>query len=921
MDIGLKIMSDITVYSKYARHIDDKQRRETWEEIVERYCNFMKKKYPMLVDEIEENKKFILEKKVLPSMRALQFAGEALEKNPTRGYNCFRRNTKFITSQGLRSFEDFEDGDVIKVMTHKKRWKTAIVKKYGNQSVNEITFRKGRSEKKIYATGSHRQILKNNESTTNLQKGDGIYSVDWFNDFDYQSSEVDEKLMQAHGYVYGDGTKVKKNGKYVGSLVRLCKKDNDYLDRFLELGFTYSSPISYESDHVVYTGKYLKELPVPGIESPERIRAFMRGYLDADGAKNNCEETSSLFKSVQSSKKEDFEKIRDLLSIAGFFILGEDDYTGQQTNYGVRPETIRFRGFTKYSNSPASNQYARNIEENVNTEEVWCLEVEDDQSFILEGGIVTGNCSFVHVDDYRAFSETMFLLLSGAGVGFSVQSHHVNKLPVIRKPIKTKRYLISDDIQGQADAVKILMKSYFGIVNYRPIFDYSDIRPKGSRLVTSGGKAPGPGPLRICLTKIDAMLSELPDNHQLTPLECHDIMCHLGDAVLAGGIRRAALISLFDFDDEEMLNCKVGNWSDENPQRARSNNSAVIDRNRIKYSEQVNFFEVVKNSGSGEPGVFFTNDIELGTNPCAEISLRSYGFCNLCEKNMTMIHSQEDDEKATKVAAFFGTLQAGLTDFIYLRNEQKETCEKDALLGIGMTGIANQQILDNIDFEKSAQVAINENIRVADIIGIRHAARVTTVKPSGTTSCVLGTSSGIHAQHNDYYFRRMKFNKDEPLFMHLMVYHPELIEEQVRGLSSQAFVKVAVKAPDGAILRTEPAMQTLERVKKIYHEQILPGHVKGRNTHNVSCTINVKDNEQEIVRDQIWANKDWATGISMFPFYGGTHEQMPFEDCSKEQYEELIKTLSDVDLSKIIEDDNTDLTGEMACAGGACEIL
>ena len=274
------------------------------------------------------------------------------------------------------------------------------------------------------------------------------------------------------------------------------------------------------------------------------------------------------------------------------------------------------------------------------------------------------NCAFMPVDDLRSFSEAMFLLLGGTGVGFSVQKHHIEKLPEIRKPNenRTRRYLVADSIEGWADAIKVLLNSYFnGTSKIR--FDFSDIRPKGAKLITSGGKAPGPQPLRECIVKVKGILREKQDGDKLTTLEAHDIMCHIADAVLAGGIRRAALISLFSADDVEMLTCKSGNWWELNPQRGRANNSVVLLRHRVTKDFFMDIWERVKASGAGEPGFYFSNDKDWGTNPCCEIALRSYQFCNLTEINVSDIEDQEDLNKRARAAAFIGTLQAGYTDF------------------------------------------------------------------------------------------------------------------------------------------------------------------------------------------------------------------------------------------------------------------
>ena len=361
------------------------------------------------------------------------------------------------------------------------------------------------------------------------------------------------------------------------------------------------------------------------------------------------------------------------------------------------------------------------------------------------------NCAYLPIDSVDSFSEVMFLLLGGTGVGYSVQQHHVKQLPLVNKPYlkRKRRYLIGDSIEGWADAIKVLMKSYLNGKSSRIEFDFSDIRAKGAQLVTSGGKAPGPQPLKECILKVTGILDHKEDGERLSSLEVHDIVCFIADAVLAGGIRRAALISLFSADDQEMISCKTGNWWEKNPQRGRSNNSACLMRHKITKEFFMELWKRVELSKSGEPGIYLNNDKDWGTNPCCEIALRPYQFCNLCEVNASDIDSQEDLNARVKAAAFIGTLQAGYTDFHYLREIWKETTEKDALIGISMTGIGSGRVL-GYDMEKAADVVKRENSRVAKLIGINKAARCTTVKPAGTTSLALGTSSGLHAWHNKY---------------------------------------------------------------------------------------------------------------------------------------------------------------------------
>jgi hypothetical protein len=1107
MDISQRILSDLTVFMKYAKYIPSKQRRETWQELIERNKEMHINKFPYLVEEIEEAYKFVYDKKVLPSMRSLQFAGKPIEINPTRIYNCFKRNTKFITSIGVKSFEDFNDGDEIVVLSPDGTWQPARVKQYGKQPLSKLTFIKNKSEKTVYATNNHRWILSDGSDTTSIKIGDKLLPVtDTFSNFNYEEAD-----------------------------------------------------------------------PIQGM----------------------------------------------------YWVL-------------------------------------RDIQYNVEYEDVWCLEVENTRAFVLSGGLSTGNCAFLPIDDWRAFSETMFLLLGGTGVGFSVQNHHVEKLPEIRKPRKDRRrrWLVGDSIEGWADAIKVLMKSYFqggATIN----FDFGDIRPKGSRLVTSGGKAPGPQPLKECLVKIEGILSSKEDGDKLRPIEVHDIICHIADAVLAGGIRRAALISLFNADDDEMISCKSGNWWELNPQRGRANNSAVLLRHKVTKEYFLDLWKRIKNSNSGEPGIYLSNDKTWGTNPslragtrvwtncgifpieelqdkvflvtnlegqlspakcwlsgnnqklweitlegghkyyatkehewavkqpngtflkvktqhlkkgdkfpniikselgfgfegtydegflcgwhlgdgwttvrkegylqhglictekdgikdklieclrgigvnanlisrgtsyelntsdkdwerfqerfeysnkreglpktvwnrasesfrkglidalfssngivetgvkkritfttaneamakdisdllgfygiktnlsksismienteytiydvsitgksniehfrsvfklsveykqnlldefvwenksvydnstikvisvmetdleedvwdisvmdethcfqishsitgnCCEIALRPFQFCNLVEINASDVETQEELNKRVAAATFLGTLQASYTDFHYLRPIWKRTTEKDALLGVSMTGIGSGKVL-NLDLEEAAEVANQVNLSYAARIGINYASRITTVKPAGTSSLVFGTSSGIHAWHDSHYIRRIRVNKNEAIYTYLSIHHPELIEDEYFRPHDTAVISIPQKAPEGSILRHESPIDLLERVKLFYNTWVSKGHHDGQNTHNISATVSIKPDEWEIVGEWMWQNRDSYNGLSVLPYDSGTYIQSPFETITEEKYEELMKTLRAIDLSKVVEfDDETNLQGELACSGGQCEV-
>jgi len=529
------------------------------------------------------------------------------------------------------------------------------------------------------------------------------------------------------------------------------------------------------------------------------------------------------------------------------------------------------------------------------------------------------NCCFLPINHTDAFSEVMFLLLSGTGVGYSVQRNHVEQLPPINKPTKTRRYLVGDSIEGWADAVKMLVESYMKGKAY-PEFDFSDIRPKGALLLTSGGKAPGPEPLKDALHNIQKIFDRKQNGEQLTTIEVHDILCFIADAVLSGGIRRSAMISLFDLDDDDMLTCKFGNWWELNPQRARANNSAVIVRHKIEKEIFLNLWKKIEMSGSGEPGFFFTNDANWGLNPCAEISLRPFQFCNLTTINAGDIKDQDDYNARAKAAAFIGTLQASYTNFHYLRDIWKKTTEKEALIGVSMTGIAAGAVL-NLNMKEAANIVKEENARVAELIGTNKAARSTTVKPEGTSSLVLGTSSGIHAWHNDFYVRRVRVGKNESIYKYLIDNHPEIVEDEFFKPKQQAVISVPQKAPKGAITRHETALDLLNRTSKVWKEWVKPGHRKGENKNNVSVTVSIKPDEWVGVGEWMWDNRDNFTALSVLPWDGGSYIQAPFEDITEEQYKEMISHLHKIDLTKVIEtEDATDLAGEVACGGGGCEV-
>jgi ribonucleoside-triphosphate reductase len=519
------------------------------------------------------------------------------------------------------------------------------------------------------------------------------------------------------------------------------------------------------------------------------------------------------------------------------------------------------------------------------------------------------NCITSFCDRLKFFQECMYLLLCGCGTGFSVQKQHVDELPkIVKSKSGTKKFVIPDTIEGWSDAVGVLVSSYFEQDELFPEytgknvnFDYSEIRPAGAFLNSSGGKAPGPEPLKNALSNIrkilDKALKELEFANgpirKLSPIQAYDIVMHSADAVISGGVRRSATICLFSPDDEEMAKAKTGSWFVENPQRGRSNNSALLLRDKTT-AEQ--FSELMKSVQEfGEPGFVWSDSTELIVNPCVEIGMwpvdettgeSGWQACNLSTINCAKIKSEEDFLEACKAASIIGSLQAGFASFPYLGKASENIVSREALLGVSMTGIMEQhEICLNPDIQKKgAKVVKDENKRITKIIGINQAARTTCIKPEGTSSCVLGTSSGIHPHHAKRYIRRVQANKMEPIYNYFRDINPRACEESVwSNNDSDDVVAFCVEVPAGSKTKNQVgAIDLLTHVKSTQQSWVIPGTNKSLCTqpwlvHNVSNTINVKPEEWEEVEKFIYKNRKYFCGISLLPITGDKdYPQAPF---------------------------------------------
>lgn len=937
---------------KYARWHPGAGRRETWDETVARVMRFFIAQvgYDALDSATwNELKDAMLQMKAMPSMRVMQMAGPALERCHVGVYNCCSPDTRFITSSGVRAFEECADGERVTVLTHLGNWKPATVKKYGRDRVYPITFARGRTQHTELFTADHRWILEDGSWTTDLSVGDRLWRTpDQLTSWSYDSAEPDEKLFWAYGFVYGDGTKVKKNGEYTYSMVRLCKNKQRFLPRFVELGFSHSFPPSQDSDPTVYTGTYLKTLPSLERDGLAKVRAFVRGWLDADGSKNTNAGPNE-FAGIQITGEESIEFARRVFPVVGAYINLEKDVIGS-THLGERS------GPTKFFSLMFTNGSARNMSFSVvghgegDWSDVWCLEVEDDTSFVLPNGIATGNCAYIELSSLKAFSELLYVLMQGTGCGFSVESEVIEQLPRIKRQKKrpATQHVIPDTTEGWCDALYVGLNAWH--LGCDIVFDYSQIRPQGAVLKTKGGRASGPEPLKRLLTFVrDKVLSR--QGACLTTLDAHDIACFCGDIVQVGGVRRAAEISLSDLDDMDMRRAKDqsvlfgtqdGKYTPRNTQRFMANNSAVYTSKPSAVEFMEEWLSLAK-SGTGERGIFNREGVNkqlpkrrkkgrFGPNPCGEIMLRSRQFCNLSIAIARADDTVETLTNKVRLAAIFGTLQSTLTNFSYLSDEWKKNCEEERLLGVDITGQMDCQLLrpdmgygsdtDGNSVERQEllrqlrQVAIETNAELAAKLGIKQSAAVTCVKPSGNSSVLFNCSSGLHARFAPYYIRRVRVGAYGPIAKVLkdagVPYQPEV--GQSLDSATVLVFEFPVKSPEGAV-----TVDQLNAIDQLDNWLVLKRYYT---EHNPSCTIYIAPDEWIEVGRWVYHNWDFIGGLSFLPKDGGAYDLAPHEAISREEYERRAAATPEIDYSKMARYEREDMTTsaqEYACVAGNCE--
>jgi ribonucleoside-diphosphate reductase alpha chain len=542
------------------------------------------------------------------------------------------------------------------------------------------------------------------------------------------------------------------------------------------------------------------------------------------------------------------------------------------------------------------------------------------------------NCSYLPIDDPKAFDEAMYILLCGTGVGFSVEQKYVKQLPEVPDKLFDSETTISvsDSKEGWAKSLRqLLALLYSGEV---PKFDLSKVRPAGARLKTFGGRASGAKPLeylfKFTITKFKGAVGR-----KLSSLECHDILCKIGEVVVVGGVRRSAMISLSDLSDDKMAHAKAGAWWDGQGQRALANNSATYEE-RPSIGQFMREWTSIYESHSGERGIFNRDasqkqaakngrrdsTYEFGTNPCSEIILRPYQFCNLSSCIVRSDDTMDSLERKIKLATILGTFQATLTNFPYLRKVWQKNTEEEALLGVSMTGILDNALLNNPDdvelpkrLEKLRDVAITTNCEFASAVGINQSVAVTAIKPEGTVSQLCSTASGIHPQHSQYYIRRVRADNKDPLTQ-FMIQAGFVAEPCVMKPDSTTVFSFPVKVADGALLR--------EDLSAINHLKLWLLFQRHYCEHKPSVTISVKEDEWMEVGAWVYKHFDEVTGVSFLPMDGGTYKQAPYEECTEEQYNQLRMLVPDsVDWENFKEyDDNVEGVQTLSCTAGGCEI-
>ena len=943
--------------SRYARWRDDLSRRESWAETVDRYISFFQRRdnSKVISPELWESLRYaIFMHQVMPSMRALMTAGPALERDNVAGYNPVTGDTRVVVEQLGNIPIKYLSGETHNILNVNGDWTEGTFRSYGVQDVYKVTTKlNSNTIKEVCCTANHRWLLLDGsvKATKDLVAGDKLP----FAAAPKPQQDADYILGVRHGIIYGDGTASKAAKRVKGYVVRLCGDSAELLKYFEGYPVTY--PPSANGDPIVQmyddfaSTHSLKELP-SNAETDSYLLGFIRGWLAADGSVTKSSQVSLC---VSGVGKEWLQTFSERLG----FVIQRVYKQSSETNYGKRNKDSFVVYFSrssmieddflcswKASNfKPLVSQYV--VSDVVNTqmkEEVFCAEVPDTNTFTLEGGLVTGNCSFLAINRVRAFDELMYILLCGTGVGFSCERQEISNLPPISESLHESDTVIvvSDSKIGWASAFRELISLlYAGKI---PKWDLSKVRPEGSQLKIFGGRASGPRPLDS-LFNYTASIFKNAAGRKLNSIEVHGLVCKIAEVVVVGGVRRSALISLSNLSDDRMRHAKSGQWWVDHPEFALANNSVCYTEKPDAETFMREWLALIE-SKSGERGIFNREaaqkhassngrrdaSYQFGTNPCAEISLRDKGFCNLTEVVIREGDSLEDIKNKVTLAVILGTLQATLTDFRYLSKKWRQNTEEEALLGVSMTGIMDHPFFAGSAShlaDKGGQLlslpealrmlrshAISVNKEYSDLLGINQSVAVTTCKPSGTVSQLVDSASGIHPRYSPFYIRTVRADRKDPLAK-FMIQEGFPYELDVMKPDTTVVFSFPMKAPEGAIFRDERS--ALEQLKHwlIYKENWAE--------HSVSVTIYVRDSEWLDVGAFVYAHFDEITGVSFLPHSNHTYQQAPYQEVTEELYEkalmEMPQAINWANLATFESTDMTEGSQHMSCTGSSCEIV
>lgn len=908
-------------YDKYSRWNGDLGRRETWVETVDRAVDFLHELAAPRADlgsDFYQNIRLgILNMQVMPSMRLLAMAGPAARRDNASIYNCFSGDTEFVTDNGPKKLVNCV-GESINVLTKDGVFEEAKVRSFGFQSLNRITLKHwnggkaGNLKHFVYATVNHRWILLDGTEVTELKVGDKLLS----NNILMNMPEDTDAIR--HGIVFGDGTITRNNGNEYAQ-IRLCGVKAKLLDEYF-IGFNVSYPNSYAGDPVVYCGKenvHWKKIPKK--VTPSYVAGFIKGLFLTDGGT-----TSGGNIRIDTQDAVLTEWLLDNAASAGYKVLAHRVYN-KDTNFGKRSAPLN-----QIMLGTGQSAIFR-VEEIVDygEEEVYCVVEPKTRTFTLANGQITGNCSYLEADSIDSMVELMTISMSGCGVGYSVERRCTDRLPVIYQQREDfiYRHIVEDSSEGWGKALRVGLEHWF--VGEDVEFDFSEVRPAGSILKIKGGRASGPQPLEKLLHFVrDRILAN--QGKKLQPLNVHDIMCAIGNAVVSGGVRRTALISLFDPDDNDMLYCKDGDFEKDNNQRWNANNSAVINHSIVKQQDMFQLFNSMMESGRGEPGIFSRsaaiktipmrrNGLHyFGSNPCGEIILRPMQFCNLS----AVISRQGDSrfvlEQKAILAAQIGTLQSLATNFPGLRPKWKENCEDERLLGVDITGqMDNIKEWNENTFENLSGIVNAINSDLSRKLGINRSAATTCVKPSGNTSQLVDCSSGINSRWSPYYIRRVRVSATSPVAKTMqdagMKLMPENDNDPLNPVTLVAMFPV--KSPDGAITRNNwSALEQCEHwlLNKLQWTE-----------HNPSITVTYKPDEVIDLVKWIWDHKDVLGGMAFLPKDDHKYIQPPYEEITEKEYNKMAEEMPKIDWARLYiheAEDQTIAAQELACLAGVCEV-